>query len=84
MIQTKQVGPFVVKTLTVDEGLDLMLLIGNDDQAFNKQLLLRTVSRDGNPINNESFSEIVPLLADLINAAMELNGFRTSADDSMG
>lgn len=84
MIQTKEVGPFVVKTLTVDEGLDLMVLVGQDDQAFNKQLLLRTVSREGKPINGESFSEVVPHLAGLINAAMELNGFRTSADDSMG
>jgi hypothetical protein len=74
--KTKQIGPYVVKTLNVREGLHLLSLATEDyANELQTELILAAVSRDGNPIGDEDFSEMLPFMAELVGAAAELNGF---------
>lgn len=73
----KQVGPFMVKSLNVEDGLDLVAMAQSADPSeFQKAVILRCVTKDGKPINEFPFSEVLPHLSKLVEEAFELNGFR--------
>ena len=81
-MKTEVVGPFEIKALNVDEGLDLMTLSteGNTN-AFQKELIFRTVYKDGNPIQRDAdFAELVPYFAEIVKAALTLNGFGSKSE----
>lgn len=73
----QMVGPYTVSDVGVDTGLDLLGLLATDTAAFQKQLLLAAVKKDGKPIKAGAFGELVPHLAELISTAMEVNGFKS-------
>jgi hypothetical protein len=73
-MDTKQVGPFVVRAVTIGEGFDLLPLLSDNPTEFQKQLILKTVTRDGQSITSDSMKSLIPHLADLVTAAMVLNG----------
>jgi len=73
-METKQVGPFVVTALNVDQGLNILRLLTSDTSEFQKQLLLQTVSLNGQPVAGESMATVIPHMGELIKVAMELNG----------
>lgn len=76
MSKTKQIGPYVVKTLNVRDGLHLLMLATDDTKnELQTELILSAVTRDGNPIGDDDFSEMLPYMAELVGAAAELNGF---------
>ncbi len=80
MRQTKDVGPYQVKALTVREGLKLMASAskvdgGNSTDDLQTELILACVSKDGQPVGDGDFGEMVPHLAELVTTAVELNGF---------
>lgn len=78
MIETsREVGPYVVKQLTVREGLKLMSLAGDDEKSMQTELILLSVTKDGQPIGEESFRDALPHLPALVTAAVELNGLST-------
>lgn len=81
MTKTVQVGAFEVRALTVGEGLDLLPMVSSDPAKFQKELLLRAVRKGGAPIGDGDFAEVVPHLADLIKAAMVLNGFQGEGEE---
>lgn len=71
-----QVGEYEVRELTVNEGLDLLTYLNDENQfTFQKELILRAVSRNGAPIREENFASVMPVLGELISTAMKLNGF---------
>lgn len=72
-----QVGEFEVKSVTVGEGLDLLSMIDSEDMSsFQKALILKAVTKDGESIEALDFKELLPHMAELVSAAMELNGFK--------
>jgi hypothetical protein len=79
VMNEKVVGPYTVSDVGVDIGLDLMGLLATDAPAFQKQLLLASVKKDGKPIKSGSFGELVPHLAELISVSMEVNGFKSDS-----
>lgn len=77
----KQVGPFVVRSLTVEEGLPLLFFAAEEQQEkFQTQLLLRSVTCDGKPFGAELFGSAVPFMAELVRTSMELNGFLSKSE----
>ena len=76
--ESKQVGPFTVKALTVGEGLQLMT-VADDPKLFQREIIAACVQRDGKSIMGDDFREVVPLLPELFSAAMELNGFNVKS-----
>lgn len=75
-METRQVGEYEVRALNVEEGMSLIGLTGDDQGSrFQTELILKTVTRNGQPIGQDEFGKLVPHLADVIKAAMELNGF---------
>lgn len=70
-----KVGDYEVSALSVGEGLDLLALITEDPAAFQKQLVLRSVRKDGASIVGVPFAKIIPVLPELMKTAMRLNGF---------
>lgn len=74
----KQVGPYEVKSVTVETGLTLLMLASDENKTaeFNTRLILASVTRDGQPINSSNFADVMPYLNELVSAAMEVNGFR--------
>lgn len=80
-MKSVQVGPYVVKTLSVGEGLPLLSLAASDDMGkFQTALILGAVSRDNKPISEDDFATLVPHLSAVVSAAMELNGFATKSE----
>lgn len=78
-MKTKAIGPFLVTELTVDKGLDLMSTARLDGpEAVQKELVLRCVTKDGTPVSELSFSEFMPFMRELVDAAFEINGFGQS------
>lgn len=77
-----KVGPFTVHGLNVEQGLELIRLSqGDDPQAFQNAMILNCVQKNGKPVNNESFAEMVPHFKELVEAAYEMNGFRKDKAD---
>lgn len=73
-METKQIGPFTVSALTVGQGFNLLPLLSENPSAFQRELILQTVTRDGQPISGDAMKSLIPHLAELVNAAMVLNG----------
>jgi hypothetical protein len=82
-METIQVGSYVVTGLTVGQGFNLLPLLSENPAEFQKQLVLQTVSLNGQPITNESMAQIVPYLGDLIKASMKVNGLDSGEDESV-
>jgi hypothetical protein len=72
------VGEYEVVALSVGDGLDLLSMITEDPAGFQKELVLRCVRKKGESIAKEPFSKMVPVLPELLKAAMRLNGFSTA------
>ena len=75
------VGPFTIHKLNVREGLRLVSLAADKDGAFQTELLLACVKRDGADVAESDFADFMPHLKELVEAAMALNGFRNGADE---
>jgi hypothetical protein len=76
------VGEYEVLALSVGDGLDLLTLVTEDPAAFQKALILRSVRKGGVSIEGEPFAKMVPVLPELLKAAMRLNGF-TAAEQQV-
>jgi hypothetical protein len=76
-----KVGDYEVSALSVGDGLDLLSLITEDPAAFQKQLLLRSVRKDGQSIVDIPFAKIIPVLPELMKTAMRLNGFDSASPE---
>ncbi len=73
-METINIGPYTVTGLTVGQGFNLLPLLSENPAEFQKQLVLQTVSLNGQPITNESMAQLIPYLGDLIKASMKVNG----------
>lgn len=73
-METKQIGPYLVRGLTVGEGFELLPLLGENPSEFQKLLLLKTVTNNGQSISTDSMKSLIPHLAELVKAALSLNG----------
>lgn len=77
-MEKEVVGEYEVSALNVGDGLDLLALITEDPSAFQKELLLRAVTKDGVSVRDVPFAKMVPVLPELLKTAMRLNGFDTA------
>jgi len=78
-LRSKQVGPYVVNELNVEDGLTLMST-STEDGTLQRELVMRCTTLDGKPVSKTPFSTLLKHMSDLASAAVEVNGF--SGDDT--
>lgn len=59
-----------------------MDLAHKGDEKFRTELLLACVRISGKPVDETNFCDFIPHMAEIVNAAMTLNGFSVSEADS--
>ena len=74
-MNSKEIGPFAVRELTVGEGLPLLKIMTEDTNKFQNELVLACTTKDGKPVKELPFSELIPHMGDIIVEAMRINGF---------
>jgi hypothetical protein len=79
-VEKEVVGEYEVSALNVGDGLDLLALITENPAAFQKELLLRSVTKGGVSVRDVPFAKMVPVLPELLKTAMRLNGFDTATE----
>lgn len=84
MKQIKIAG-FDVRELTTGEAISLFPLMDKEDgRAFGEALLSRCISKGGVAFFDVPASESLPHMGALLEAAMEVNGYKSKADASVG
>jgi hypothetical protein len=80
MTDVREVGPYVVRALNVREGLKLLADAADGAGGMlQMDLLLACTTKDGKPIDDGSFGELLPHMPKLVEAAVALNGFQVQA-----
>lgn len=76
------VGDYEIIELNVKEGMRLIDLAYTGDDSFKNELLMSCVRLNGKPIDNTSFKKFAPVMRDVIDKAMEVNGFKVEQEDA--